>query len=586
MAFIEPDAVFEKFKKLGSNSSHFVWMLAKLKFYETAEGFVFGFVTRKDVILLALEPLIPDEALSLEKAWNEFKGAVPGQVYSFVSIYEPFVKKLRPLGFGTVPIGSEPWVKLSEHLPTGNSGRGVRSARNQALKSGLRVEEWSFVAIASDPEKRATLHAIHEDWSSARWIQLEGFTLATDAFSHMESRRYFVVSSGTRVEGYLVASPVPLTQSHYLEDIIIRRSAPKGCGELLTLESMAVLYRDGGFEASRGVVAASHVKPDELKDLPGLIRFLLITVPNQLKAFYNLDGQEMYRKRFKPHRWAKVHLAVHTVPGSPVTPVRAWILTFIALAIAFQPRLSVRPATFKAILQRPLRRYPLTFALAGVSILAFIFVNHAGPIPYATMARYAFSPDAPASEWLLRSLTSDFLYATPINFYVCLTTLIAVTAWAERTQKRSFLVPLVLSTIMLDDVFNYWILIRPLQTFQPELFGRLIQTQDVGGSLLISSLLGLQLCKLREKREIIFSAVALSSVLAFAYSSREYAGFFLNLNHFLFLLTGFVIGKLRFEVDRAHSRRVAKGKTPESTLLATSPVRIPIQTKPSERKAS
>ena len=59
MPILKPDEAYQRFLKMGRNSSHFVCLMADLNFYETSNGWVFCYYKRNDVVLVALEPLIP-----------------------------------------------------------------------------------------------------------------------------------------------------------------------------------------------------------------------------------------------------------------------------------------------------------------------------------------------------------------------------------------------------------------------------------------------------------------------------------------------------------------------------------------------
>ena len=77
---------------------------------------------------------------------------------------------------GVLHLGSEPWVKLSEAFPTGNAGKGVRSARNHAIKAGLTSEEWSFEKVLSAQ--------VTDDLAKAAVLPLD-FSLDLDQWVHL-----------------------------------------------------------------------------------------------------------------------------------------------------------------------------------------------------------------------------------------------------------------------------------------------------------------------------------------------------------------------------------------------------------------
>ena len=86
--------------------------------------------------------------------------------------------------------------------------------------------------------------------------------------------------------------------------------------------------------------------------------------------------------------------------------------------------------------------------------------------------------------------------------------------------------------------------------------------KDVGSSLIIATLVGLQLCQIRKNRELYFIAIALFVVLGIAYSSEHMTALVLNLNHFIFLSLGYAVGKIEFEYFRRKNSAASKRKSP------------------------
>jgi len=135
----------------------------------------------------------------------------------------------------------------------------------------------------------------------------------------------------------LIATPVYKSGSYYLEDLFYRRAAPRGVAELLTLEAMMALARAGAREASLGVVLLVDVAPTAPDRLSPLLRMLARVIPNLAQYLYNYKGIELFRKRFRPHRWADVFLAVKPPPDR--SPTVAWLKTLGAIVNALEPRL-------------------------------------------------------------------------------------------------------------------------------------------------------------------------------------------------------------------------------------------------------
>ena len=479
MAFLERAQLLERFRKDGTNSSHFVWLLAGLKYYETANHWVFGYQTVGEVTLLALEPLIPgaprvyapQHQEQFAAAWAEFSAAARVRIAAFVAVYEPFLALLKNAGFCCVKVGEEPWVDLNACIPTGNSGKGVRNARNQAINAGLRVEEWAPSEIAADAAKLSVLREIHAEWRSGHVVEFGGFMNASDPFELMGERRYFVLKSAKgRVESYLVATPVPGRQGYFLEDLIARRPAPRGAGELLTLEAMVALGESGAKEASLGVVSLTTMDSRANDGLPKAIKFLMVQVPAAMATVYNFDGLEMYRKRFKPRHWDSVHLGVKNEAKAEANGTLLWLRVVWALLVAFRPRPHL---TFRWLWERvsaPFRQVPLTIAVMMATMFLFARVNHFGELPEWALARYGFFASAPLSQWPFRSVVSDLLYFDLHHFLSCALPLFGLLYWGERAHRRRLFIPLMAATFLFDDFINYLVLVKPFENFHPAMF--------------------------------------------------------------------------------------------------------------------
>lgn len=574
MAHLTRAEILEHLKAKATNSSHFVWLLADLKYFQSSNGWIFGYQKVGRVTLLALEPLrvgsadhyTAEDAQAFAEAWRQFVHECNVTISAFVSVYEPFMKMLGEAGFSCVKVGSEPWVDLKNCIPTGNAGKGVRNARNKALNAGLTVEEWSGSEIEGSKEKQQALSEIYSEWRSRRTLEFGGFLNSTNPLESLHERRYFVVKAADGdIEAYLIAAPVPGREGYFLEDLISRKNQSKGAGELITLEAMVRLGERGAKEASLGVVSMSGLEQTS-GELPSLVKFLMIEAPKAFSLVYNFNGMSIYRKRFKPHVWRSVHLGVG-VETPKLNQTWVWMQVLFALVFAFSPRLNISRQWAWGKVSKPFRRTPFTAAFALISGLFFAVINHFGPLPDWALSHFGFFGSAPSHEWMLRSVMSDFLYFDVKHFVSCAIPLVGMMYWAERTHRRSHFLATIIGSIILDDFVNYWVLVKPFQHFQPTMFSSLMAYKDVGGSLTLALLVGVQVCQFRVIREPLVAVITLVSVLAFAFTSPRHEWLIMNLNHAIFFVVGFLLGKADFEYRRHLSRLASKAKPPEAKTV-------------------
>lgn len=571
MALISKTDAFLKFQKYGRNSSHFVWFLADLKFFECKNGWVFAYLQRKKVTLIALEPLIPfsgtlpqiDEHEFL-RAWNDFIEEIKPAISFFVSVYDPFLAVLKKHGFQSIQVGKEPYVDLTSFMPTGNAGKGVRAARNQAVRAGVVIEEWTKEKIDAHPAMKREMALILRKWTDRNFLELGGFLNRVDPFQFMENRRYFLaINKKNRLEGFQVATPIPGENSFFLEDLILRPGASRGCGEFLTLEAMAGLANHKTTFASLGVVSLTSINEDSFYQLPTIVQLVLVKAPKYLSKIYNVKGLETFRKRFKPSRWENVHLVMKNHPDSGVSDTWAWFFALFTLIHSFEPVLKISKDWFATSFVHPIFKSKMAALICGLFTISYLGLNHGAQLPKRILDRFGFSGDSPSLEWPFRSILSDFLFFDFAHYLSSALILFFLIRWMEKTHKFKFVALCVVCTSLFDDFVNQFVLILPYSYFQPRIFQHLVSFKDVGPSLWMATFLGIQLCTVKKNREIIFSLLAIGCIMSFALNSTRLVTLVLNLNHTLFFIFGFIIGKLKFESDRKMSRLVANNKTPD-----------------------
>ncbi|MBC7396583.1 MAG: hypothetical protein H7333_03995 [Bdellovibrionales bacterium] len=199
--------------------------------------------------------------------------------------------------------------------------------------------------------------------------------------------------------------------------------------------------------------------------------------------------------------------------------------------------------------------YPISLSFLLISSLIFFTVNRGGDLPANVLERLGFSASMPAHEWPYRTITSDWLYTGSLHFYVCVPIMFLLLLWAERKHSRRFLIGYLCAVSFVDDFVNYFLILHPFQYVRPELFHSMISQKDVGSSLILSSLLGLQIVQIDRYREFIFVFLSIAFVLGTVFTNTHYASFVLNLNHFIFLCLGYFAGKLQVVRNRSKERR-------------------------------
>ena len=342
----------------------------------------------------------------------------------------------------------------------------------------------------------------------------------------------------------------------------------RGIGELLTIEAMSELKKLGGKRISLGIVAMmdlgftnnTFVEADKQ---PTFFSMLLKPLVRISKFFYNSNGIALFRKRFNISHWEPVFVSVK-INGAPLSASFEWLKVFTSLTAEFKPRIyfsNIRQLGRSFITK--FTEHPVSFSFGAIALTIFMAFNHTDVLPEKVLRQFSFDLQAPWYEWFYRSFTSDFLFFDRTHFLFCFPLYFALLYIMENKQKLKFVFYFVLLSHFLDDFINYFFIIKPFHFLQSTLYLNLVTSKDVGCSLGMVTVLGFLInTEMRRTRELILIAIAIGLVFGFAFVSLHFSSFILNLNHFLFFLIGYGVGKIKFEMMRAENRRNAKNKSP------------------------
>ncbi len=418
MNIVSKNELYLRIKNQAFNSSHFIWLWTDLNFVSSSQGWIFGLTHVLGVHLLALEPLPPTDLSfddpSLIDALLELKIYLSNGPIAFVGINAELAQKLCTLGFSSLQIGKEPWVELSNIKPTGHIGRKVRAGRNQALKSGLFVEEWNLSDVLANQKKLQLFKQIKTSWENQSLISLTGF-LNGMSFEHFpQDRKCFVaINKENNIEGILIISPIEKDKSWFFEDMLLNSQshASKGVGELLTLTALETLQLQGFQEISLGVVSMTSLDKSDFGKSPPH-QFLKFLKCLQLASgfFYNSGGIELFRRRFKIARWDKIYLSVCEEKQSQLPHSIQWIQVSLAIIAAFKPKLNFHMDQILVKMIAPLKKHPTSLTFLFFSILSYFLVAKYPLINEFISQNLEFSLNASLWQWPFRTITSEIIY--------------------------------------------------------------------------------------------------------------------------------------------------------------------------------
>jgi hypothetical protein len=572
MGVVSADIVYSRFARSGSNSSHFVWLISDLEFYQTENGWIFAYKRMGGTVIFALEPLPTDTShdwkhseTEFKTAYEEMKTLLKPKRCLFAAVGEDFKGLLEKEGFHSAQIGAEPWIELKDYRPRGNSAKGVRTARNQAVRSGVTVQKITGTALTDNIMKE--IGSVLASWIGGRWTIISGFLNATDPLRYRECRTYFLARTESgELCGYLIATPVPAKKSYFLEDVVISPEAPQGTATFLVLEALHALELDQIPRASLGVVSLQDLPQSSGKNCHGLDHAVK-TLSWVARHIYNSSGIALFRKRFRPDHWLPVFACLSTAAKSPT--LWDWVKSLSVLALLHKPRLRFSMKALTKDSRSFLRKHLILMLLTIPSAVLFVFVNHLRPLPDDVLARFGFTPSAPLSEWIYRSIISDFLYFNFTHFAVTTIGLILLLWRFEGRISRKFMIPFILCLITFDDILNYALLIKPLELLHPLHFERLVLENGVGGSVILMSLLGIWVQHNQKKRQWLVPVIPLLLVMGLVFGTGQFVHFVFNLDHLLFFSIGYLFSIGLAYIQKRHNQALAKAPTPQPKVIGS-----------------
>lgn len=280
------------------------------------------------VWLIPGDPLASAENLAKVSASFLKKARAEGRVVGFLPATQQFAKHSSSLGLRAVRIGSAPYFDLATWAPRGDRAKKARAGVNQARRAGVRVSE---VANVDEKLVRETT-CLCKNWLTTRRSAMRfEWLFAVDVFHHRDKKKYFTArDTNGRLVGFLAASPIPARDGWYLEDVLRSKDAPNGTSDLLVVEVLEALKRDGAKLATLGTspLALEATDDPEVHQsvlLSKLARFLA----NCFSVFYNFEGVRRFKGKFAPSWWESEYVLISQNLSAPPRIIRAFVQAIV-----------------------------------------------------------------------------------------------------------------------------------------------------------------------------------------------------------------------------------------------------------------
>jgi len=311
----------------GYNAHALVGITPGIRLWTCPDGAV-AYIEFGKVWLVPGDPLASVEQLATVS--NSFlkKARAEGRVVGFVPATQQFAKHCSGLGLRAVKIGSAPYFDLATWAPRGDRAKKARAGVNQARRAGVHVTE----IVDVDERLVRETACLCKSWLTTRRSAIRFEWLFTvDLFQHKEKKKYFTArDSAGRLVGFLAASPIPARDGWYLEDVLRSKDAPNGTTDLLVVEVLDSLKRDGARLATLGTtLLATDGAADPDVHISRVISKLAWSIAGCFSIFYNFDGVRRFKSKFAPSWWESEYVLMSDNVTAPPRVLGALIYAIV-----------------------------------------------------------------------------------------------------------------------------------------------------------------------------------------------------------------------------------------------------------------
>ena len=258
------------------------------------------------------EPVCQLEAVAHVAAAFEAEAAAGGAAVCWVGADGAFVDALGRGGrHGSLVLGAQPvWDPAGwDALYAATSS--LRAQVNRARNKGVTAEPWVGGT--------APLRRVLDEWLGRRGLPALRFMTDPFVLDGLGARRVTAAVREGEVVGYLVVAPVPARDGRFVEWVIQGDRAPNGTAALLLDRA----FRDAAAERAAfvtlGVVPLSTHAPASRPAPSPLIRAGLAWMRAHARRFYNVEGLERFKAKFRPDAWEPLYLITTEARVTPGT---------------------------------------------------------------------------------------------------------------------------------------------------------------------------------------------------------------------------------------------------------------------------
>lgn len=311
--------------RFGWNATAYQILNPDITHWFTPDGdAVVGYVRRFKRRVAAGAPVCDEARLAEVTALFEQDAAEKGERVCWFGATTRLQSALMPtLPHAAWVIGGQPVWNPAHWQDILKKNSSLRAQLNRARNKGVEVEEWTEERAAGN----AGLQRCLDEWLAHHPLPTLHFLTEPVTLDRLADRRIWVAAKEDVPQGFLIATPVPSRSGWLIEQIVRSTDAPNGTAELMVDAAMKALAADGFAYVTLGLVPLTP----RIRTGGTPPRFWLRTALTWARLhgqrFYNFEGLDAFKAKFKPETWEPLFALSNES--------RVSVQTLMAIAAAF-----------------------------------------------------------------------------------------------------------------------------------------------------------------------------------------------------------------------------------------------------------
>lgn len=290
------DLIVETVRRWGDASSDAILDKETLFFFAPGCEGLIGYKQEGKCAIVFGDPICPDEELKkIVTAFHHFCDEQRWNVV-YITASETFARWSRENFQGLlIECGEEVFMNPGDdpRKKKGNNASLVRRKERHAKNEGVEVLEYE----GQDPALEAKIENVAEEWlKNRKGPQI--FISSVRLFEDRPGKRWFYAKVDDRIVGVIVASHLEKHQGYLINRLMITPDAPHGTPEMLVVQLLEQLDREGAQFVTFGTIPAP-----KLGLLEGFSTFMtnLFRFGFQLAVkILHLEGKKKFWEKFDP----------------------------------------------------------------------------------------------------------------------------------------------------------------------------------------------------------------------------------------------------------------------------------------------